>query len=76
MDSWKRFEETLLPDKEDFYSTLNMEDITFEIKYLGEYHNFYAQSDTLLLADVFENSRKKCIEIYELDPDFIYLHQD
>ena len=29
---------------------------------------FYIQSDTLLLADVFENFRKKCIEIYELDP--------
>ena len=25
------------------------------------------QSDTLLLADVFENFRTKCIEIYELD---------
>ena len=28
----------------------------------------YVQSDTLLLADVFENFRNKCIEIYELDP--------
>ena len=26
------------------------------------------QSDTLLLADVFENFRRKCIEIYEFDP--------
>ena len=26
------------------------------------------QSDTLLLADVFENFKNKCIEIYELDP--------
>ena len=26
------------------------------------------QSDTLLLAHVFENFRNKCIEIYELDP--------
>ena len=26
------------------------------------------QSDTLLLADVFENFIGKCIEIYELDP--------
>ena len=27
MDSWKRFDETLLPEKEDFYSNLKMEDI-------------------------------------------------
>ena len=40
----------------------------FEIKHLGEYHNLHAQSDTLLLADVFENFRNKCLEIYELDP--------
>ena len=37
-------------------------------KYLGDYHDLYVQSDTLLLADVFENFRKKFIEIYELDP--------
>ena len=28
MDSWERFDEASLPDKEDFYSRLNMEDIT------------------------------------------------
>ena len=28
MDSWKRFDETSLPNKEEFYSNLNMEDIT------------------------------------------------
>ena len=28
----------------------------------------YVQSDSSLLADVFENFRNKCIEIYELDP--------
>ena len=35
---------------------------------LGICHDLYVQSDTLLLADVFENYRNKCIEIYELDP--------
>ena len=28
MDSWQGFDETSLPDKEAFYSYLNMEDIT------------------------------------------------
>ena len=40
----------------------------FRIKYLGEYHNLYVQSDTLLQADVFENFCNMCLEIYELHP--------
>ena len=40
----------------------------FRLKSLGEYHDLYVQSDTLLLADVFEKFRDKCIEMYELDP--------
>ena len=80
MDSWIRFNETSLPDK-DFYSNLNMEDITdvdykhakkvwknFEIKNIGYCHDLYIQSDTLLLVDVFENIWYQCTEIYELDP--------
>ena len=70
-----------MPDKKAFYSNLNMEDITdvehrhaskvfkeFRLKNLGDYHDLYVQSDTLLLADVFEKFRSKCIKIYELDP--------
>ena len=41
----------------------------FKLKNLGEYHDLYIQSDTLLLADVFGNSRNMCIKVYELDPD-------
>ena len=39
-----------------------------KLKNLGKYHDLYAQSDTLLLADVFENFRNICIKVYELDP--------
>ena len=81
MDNWERFDETSLPDKELFYSSLNMENIDdidyrhdnnvfkkFKLKNLEEYHDLYVQSDTLLLADVFENFRNMCIKVYELDP--------
>ena len=81
MDKWERFNETSLPNKESFFSNLNMENIEdidyrhgnnvfkiFKLKNLGEYHDLYVKSDTLLLADVFENFRNKCLEVYELDP--------
>ena len=81
MDNWERFNKTSLPNKESFYSNLNMENIEnidyrhgnnvlkiFKLKNVGEYHDLYVQSDTLLLADVFENFRNKCLEVYELDP--------
>ena len=80
MDSWDWFDEKSLPNKA-FYSNLNLKDITdfgyrhakrvfneFNIKNLGEYPDLCFQSATLLLADVFENLKNKCIEIYELDP--------
>ena len=36
-------------------------------KNLDDYHDLYVQSDTLLLADVFENFRNMYIKVYELD---------
>ena len=39
-----------------------------KLKDLVNYHDLYVQSDTLLLVDVFQNFRNKCIEINELDP--------
>ena len=85
MDSWQRFDETSLPDKEAFYSNLNMEDIT-DVDYrhgktvfeylINKNLDLYVQSDTLLFADVFENFRNMCIEVYELDPAHFYLHLD
>ena len=75
MDGWDKFNETSIPSKESFYSTLTMENITetdyihannvfktFKLNNLGDYHDLYVQSDTLLLADVFENFRKACIK--------------
>ena len=43
----------------------------FKLENVGDYHDLYIQSDTLLLTDVFENFRNKCIETYELDPDHL-----
>ena len=56
MDERVNFSKTSLPENEEIYSNLNMEDITdagymhakkffkdFEIKDLGEYHDFISQ---------------------------------
>ena len=40
----------------------------FGITNCGEYHDLYVESDTLLLADVFNNFRNVYLEIYGLDP--------
>ena len=81
MDEWEKFNETLLPEKESFYSHLVMRGITdvdyvhakrvckdFEIKNLVEYHDLFVQSNTLLLPDVIDNFKNMCLEIYEPDP--------
>ena len=60
MDSWERFDATSLPERDAFYSSLNMEDITYvdyrhakrvfknlSNKNTGDYHDLYVQSDTL-----------------------------
>ena len=66
--------------RKNFFSSLNMENIisvdythakwafkNFNNKNIGDYHDLYVRSDTLLLVDVFKNFRNKCIETYELD---------
>ena len=81
MDSCERFNETKLPDKKSFYNRLNQEDIinkdhkhgrnvweTYGMQNMGEYHDLYVQSDTIMLTDIFENFRNNCMKIYELDP--------
>ena len=42
----------------------------FEKRNLGEYHDLSVQTDTLLLADVFEKFRHTWIEICGLDPSY------
>ena len=78
---WKNVNETSLPEKECFHSHLTVEDITnadyafakrvcqeFQTKNLGEYYDLYVQSNTLLLAVIFENFQNISFEIYEVDP--------
>ena len=73
-----------------FYSELNLEGITdedyvhaqnarnvFKMKNLGEYHDLYVQSDTLLLSDIFEKFRDTCIKKYMNSTlQTFYLHLD
>ena len=81
MDCFKKFDQTELPTKEQFYSILNDQYVTngeydharkvwttFNIKTMGKYHDLYLMSDVLLPADVFESFRKTCLQYYKLDP--------
>ena len=81
VSSIDKFNETCLPPKSEFSSKLNSEDISeeeyqrslnvwnmFNCKTIRDYHNLYLKSDVLLLADVFENFPKTCLEHYKLDP--------
>ena len=74
INDWEKLNETTLTEKEEFYSKLNMEDITdayymnakrvykrFEIKNLGEHHDLYLERH-LFLADVFKNFKKICLK--------------
>ena len=85
MDSFERFGETKLREKEKFDSSLSGKGITdeeyahpkpvwetFGCRNLGDYHDLYVATDTLLLADVFENFRNVCQEKYGLDPAHYY----
>ena len=85
MDSFERFQETQLPPKDSFYSSLTEEDISeidfihsqrvfnrFNMTDLGHCHNLYLLTDVLLLANVFENFRDMCLQHYCLDPSHNY----
>lgn len=81
IDKYEKLEESALPAKEHFYSTLTQNNISdvdykhaqnvwekFRIRTLGEYSDLYLKTDVLLLADVFENFRATCHVTYSLDP--------
>ncbi|CAB4015988.1 Gastrula zinc finger, partial [Paramuricea clavata] len=70
-----------LPSKDKFYSSLYESEVKeedyqraqkvwdhFKMKTMRDYHDLYLETDVLLLADVFENFRRTCLESYELDP--------
>ena len=70
MESWERFDETILPNKKVLYNSLNMNGVTnvdyrhakrvfknFSNKNIGDYIDLYVQSDTLFLPSSFENLR-------------------
>lgn len=74
-----------LPSKNDFYDKLSNHHVSnedyerakfvwnyFNCRSLGEYSDIYLKTDVLLLCDVFENFRKKCLENYKLDPAHYY----
>ena len=81
VDSFERFQETQLPPKAALFNDLTGEDIsdedyshaqqvwnTFGCQSLQDYHNLYLLTDALLLADIFEQFCKTCIETYNLNP--------
>ena len=85
INHWEKFNEDRLPGREEFYSRLNVREISekdykhamaiwnhFEMKNLGEYHDRYLQTDVILLSDVFETFRETCLANYGLDPAHFY----
>ncbi|CAB4044377.1 uncharacterized transposon-derived, partial [Paramuricea clavata] len=81
MDGMDKLQSEGLPSKDEFYSTLYESDVSnedyqraqrvwshFNMKTTRNYHDLYLETDVLLLADVFENFRRTCMESYELDP--------
>lgn len=85
VDSMKKLESNTLPEKKHFFSKLIGSHISdddyehaqmiwksFRIRNMREYSELYLKTDVLLLADVFENFRSSCLEIYGLDAAHYY----
>ncbi|XP_071579896.1 uncharacterized protein, partial [Temnothorax nylanderi] len=85
VDSVEKLEDTCLPPRDSFYSSLTGETVSesdyahavnvwqrFTIRTLGDYSDLYLKTDVLLLADIFENFRDSCVASYGLDPAYYY----
>nr|DAC81331.1 TPA_asm: PolB [Megastigmus wasp adintovirus] len=85
VDSMEKLQETKLPEREQFFSSLNDSTVSeadyahaqrvwneFGIQTIGEYTDLYMKTDVLLLADIFENFREQCLAVYGLDPAHYY----
>ncbi|KYN02004.1 hypothetical protein ALC62_07181 [Cyphomyrmex costatus] len=85
VDSVERLNDTRLPPRESFHSSLTGDTVSesdyahaenvwqrFAVRTLGEYSDLYLKTDVLLLADVFENFRDSCVASYGLDPAHYY----
>ena len=81
IDSEERFNETELPSRDKFYNTMTKQACSPEdyahaqkvwndmnMNNLGDYHDVYLKTDVLLLADVFMEFRRICLDKYRLDP--------
>ena len=85
IDNYNKLHETQLPEQNKFYSSLNNssckdEDYqraiivwnTFKCNTILDYHNIYLMADVLLLADIWENFKNVCYNIYKLDVSYYY----
>ncbi len=86
IDSFDKFNEQKLPPFELWHDRLtssisvtsdqyrHAETVfeTFGCKSIGDFHDLYLLSDTLLLACVFEEFRNVCYDVYGLDPAYYF----
>jgi len=85
IDCVEKLENTCLPPRESFYNSLRGDIVSednyahaanvwqqFSIRTLGEYSDLYLKIDVLLLANIFENFRDRCVASYGFDPAYYY----
>lgn len=79
-NKFEKFTHTKLPPRECFFNNLIDAECSIEyyeialevwnyftMKIFEDYYDLYLLTDVMLLADVFDNFRKTCLEYYELD---------